>query len=813
MFICRFRLVPGFSLPPSTSLHSHVVITQRFSSRAATPSRKCLAVPIPPHSTPSSPAHTFERDLSPTDNIQIPGKYPSEYLTQGTNEQHSTTSSWEEAKKKDETVHSPTLPALYARLNTPEVSKLTTQLSSEQVRGVALRARKARHAFVLDNLLRNIMDSPEAVQTELATTLLSIPHLRLNPSLTASLLFCITPHHLSPLSLDALSHAACTLIHHPSSSSIETLLTRLAEDIAPRLKPLWRKKHGLPLSGAHTVPIWPIFQFVVHLSELHMRESAMRILQSLIETAYIPPEAIQRTDQSSKDFHLIIVLTLVRSCIFWKWNRRALALLRIYLDGKPSVGPIIDRLCQDVLYALMEFPTVEDLNLGVSFVKDIVSSPETIFVSPGIIRQIYSNAQRLGQPQIAASLYKLTQSGPTQSLHKFPLPSGTALTWFLRHLSNEAAYLHLARRLVEQVADGCEPVPLADRAEFIAIAAESGFARPARTLWERYSSGRGGRIVLGNAAMVVRMCSLFANLGRGKVAYKLDTPGLSDKTTACLTVSGPHDDAEDLRTSLLEDEKDFKRFANFVLTRYREEKEPLHEASREDLNALARANIILGHVTEALRVLRVGVARNECPDLHDINVFLSAIADTDPRVALKMIRRMVAHGPKPDGISFGTVIHQAARHGDFAVIFGLLRLAQKTGQQFTTKTMVAIIRASVALSGADQDAVRDNLVRALGIVMANKHSNHLATQNMGRFCADEALRADDPVLAFEFWKRVLRSRAEWDDNSHASLRRRIARSIRSHCKKGHIRAEDGQSMILTLRGRGVGKKNSKSGRG
>jgi hypothetical protein len=79
---------------------------------------------------------------------------------------------------------------------------------------------------------------------------------------------------------------------------------------------------------------------------------------------------------------------------------------------------------------------VEDLDLGVSFVKDILSSPKPIFISAGIVRQIYSSAQRLGQPQIAASLYKLTQSEPTQSLHKYPVPSGTALTWFLRHLSS-----------------------------------------------------------------------------------------------------------------------------------------------------------------------------------------------------------------------------------------------------------------------------------------------------------------------------------------------------------------------------------------
>lgn len=439
---------------------------------------------------------------------------------------------------------------------------------------------------------------------------------------------------------------------------------------------------------------------------------------------------------------------------------------------------------------------MEDLDLGVSFVKDILSSPEPIFVSAGIVRQIYSSAQRLGQPQIAASLYKLTQSEPTQSLHKYPLPSGTALTWFLRHLSNHAAYLHLARHLVQQVVDRCEPIPLADRAEFIAIAAESGFASSARSLWERYSSGRGGLIVAGNAAMLVRMCSLFANLHRRSVAHN------SEST---LVDNGLHNNVDDRHISFLEDDKDFRDFANLVLTKYREAKEPLDHASREDLNALARANIILGHFTKAFRVLRVVIDRNELPDLHDANVILSAIADVDPRMALKRVRRMVAIGPKPDGISFGTVIHCAARLGNFAVIRGALRLARETRQQLTTKTVVTIIRASVARSGADKDGLRDNLVHALEIIMANEHSNHLATLNMGRFCVNEALGADDPRLAFKFWKCVLQHRAEWDDNSHASLRRRIAWSIRSHCKEGHIGRKEGQWMTYALKWAGQGR--------
>ncbi len=696
----------------------------------------------------------------------------------------------EETEKKVDSDPLPALCKLYARLNT-RFSKLPTHLSTEQVRSVALRAQKERCTTALDNLTRNILESPEPVRTELARTLLSIPHLRLNPSLTASLLSCTVPDILSSLSLNASSRIACTLMRHPSPSSTETLLACLAKNVAEALKLHQRRKHTLT-NWERTTLIWSLFRLVMHLSELSMREPAMHLLQSLIETSYIPPEAIHRADHSSGDFHLIVTLTLVRSCIYWNWNRKALVLTKNYLSEVSSVGPAIARLCQDVLYTLMEFPTIEDLALSLSLVKDMVSSPEPLAVSPNIVRQMYANAQHLGRPHIATSLFMLSQSQAAKALDEFPLPSGPALTWFLRHLSRRTTHVHLTRRLAEQVVDRCERIPLADRAEFISIAAGSGFASHARSLWLRYSSGSEGRIVAGNAAMVVRMCSLFASLRRIKVVNKSGNSQLAAKTTY-----SPIDDGLD--RTLEEEGKDLGNFANLVLTRFREAKEPLQQASREDLNALARANIILGHVKEGLEVLRVTIGRNERPDLHDVNVVLSAIAEVDPRTALKMVRHMAALGPGPDGVSFGTVMHQAARHRDVAVITSLLRLAKETSQQLTTKTVSAVIRASVVLSGTDKDAVHDNLTRALEIIIANEHSSHLATSNMGKFCIEEALNADDPTLAFQFWKRLLRTRAEWDDDLHASLRRRIAKSIHTHRKEGHIRAGDGQKMVSALR--------------
>ncbi|KAI0304387.1 hypothetical protein B0F90DRAFT_1246959 [Multifurca ochricompacta] len=78
MFSCRFRLISRLFLPspsPSSSLLSHVIITQRFSSRTTTPSQLCLAVPVSPHPSSSSQTHLYVRDLSPTNNkFQKPGE-------------------------------------------------------------------------------------------------------------------------------------------------------------------------------------------------------------------------------------------------------------------------------------------------------------------------------------------------------------------------------------------------------------------------------------------------------------------------------------------------------------------------------------------------------------------------------------------------------------------------------------------------------------------------------------------------------------------------------------------------------------------
>ncbi|KAI0269872.1 hypothetical protein BC834DRAFT_574954 [Gloeopeniophorella convolvens] len=782
MFICRFRRLPRLAAP---SLSGHVIVTQRTSSRATTPSQPSLSLTIPRYPNPLPLASAF--DHTPPPHIDILHRDSStECLTSVTDEQPTLTTTTQQEKEN-------------------KVNPLPP-LTCDEVRTLALRAQKARHTLVLDNLARNILGSPEPQRARLATTLFSIPHLGLSPSLTTSLSHCIIPSHLSSLSLDVSTNIALAITDKPLSSDTELLLPRLTAHITRRLKPLRKIARGRPATSEHAALIWSLFRLVINLSRNSLRGLAMDLLQVLIETSYVPPEAIRRADHSAQDFQLIITLTLVRSCLFWDWNSKALALLRDYLSGSSSAAdPIISGLCRDVLYLLMEFPSVGDLGASISLVREILSRPKPFAVSPGIIRQIYSNAHHLDEPELAANFYAFTLERKIRSRNEHPLPSGSALTWLLQYLSKQTKRFQLARRFVREVVDRCEPIPIMDQASFISLVAESGFSTFARTLWERCSSGVGGRLVVGNAGLLIRMCSLFGNMSRRKACKGPE--GLAEETVAedlesLVPVGAPKTlSAEGLNIGRRgdEDEKELRDFANLVLIRYRREKEPLNRASREDLNALARANIILGHTADGLQALQVVTDRHERPDLYDVNVALSAIAKVDPRAALQMVERLVTAGPKPDGVSYGTVIHHAARHRDAAVIGSMLELAAQTRQQLTAKTVNTIIRASVAFSDGDKAAVRDNLLRALQVLAANADSSYLPTMNMGRFCVDEALKAGDAQLAFHCWKRLLRPKAQWTDVVHKALRRRIVEAVIAQCEKGDLPVEEGHQMVTALR--------------
>ena len=87
----------------------------------------------------------------------------------------------------------------------------------------------------------------------------------------------------------------------------------------------------------------------------------------------------------------------------------------------------------------------------------------------------------------------------------------------------------------------------------------------------------------------------------------------------------------------------------------------------------------MGRISDGINTLKILLERRELPDMYDINVALSAMAEYSPRKASRMIGKMVRRGLTPDAVTFGTVLHHSIIHGDMDLANKLFNQAQQTG--------------------------------------------------------------------------------------------------------------------------------------
>lgn len=564
-----------------------------------------------------------------------------------------------------------------------------------------------------------------------------------------------------------------------SDASLPTLLKLVTRSLrAPKRK-----------SDVATNPqpsrIGQLSYFLVHkLLQIGRDQQALDVFQMLVSTGNIPPEAIHQ--MKSTDSSFIILSTLTRSCLHWGWRRSAVDLCKHLLRVKMTVAPEVVELCLDVAYGLLETPTPVDLSQCALLVREIDMRAPAHQLPDGIFRGLYQAAYELNQGRSAEILYEHTQSA-TFINRNYPTPEGRALTWLMRHLAVTSCNKYLGRQLTKHVVESFEPIPLQDRASFIALAASSGLALPARTLWERYSVGKHRDTILSNSSTMLRMVSCFMH-----VKNKVDTllgetsPGanLDHQTHLDDPDERPLNEEEELaqEDSKIYQErlKDVGAFIDRIIAEFRSCKEPLAQANHADLTSLARAYFMTGNVTAGFDAFRVLLNRKEIPDLHDINVALSAMAEYTPRGAARMVERMVSKGIHPDSVTFGTIIHFATIHRDTALVSTLVNRARQLDDgQLSLKSVQSLIRASLEMENTSQSQLRMNLQRALAIVKTMTKSAHLSP-NTGKYCVAAALKVQEPTIAYRFWKLLVVRKLDWEDGQHKFLRQRMKSQLRRH---------------------------------
>lgn len=667
-------------------------------------------------------------------------------------------------------------------------------ISVEQFIILAQAASQAGLSAVMDHIATDVVEAFQGSEHERAQIIFSLV------ALTAE----------RPLLSDDRLHMLLTLLESLSPTTefsnqtvirlVKSALTRLTDDpaadrsVAILLKLLKKYLRIFAPTGAGVVTYRPpdivqlSYNLVQKLLHIQRDQQALDVFQILVDSNNIPPEAISEASSTSTDISFIILSTLVRSCLHWGWRRGAVELCKAMLRAEMVPNPLVIDLTLDVLYSLLEMPTSVDLGQFSYLIRELDTRAADFRIPDGLFRLFYDSAYQQDEGKLAEIVYEHTQTPSIIEQYQYPSPQGRTLTWLLRHLTVTSCNIHLGRCLTKHVVDSYEPIPPQDRAPFIAIAASHGYIRYARALWERYSVGRDRDAVVGNAATMLRIVSLFAYATR-KAQSLLE----SAKENKGLVVGQSESELYESRS------KENAAFAHHVVAEFRRINEPLGKAGHFHLTSLARAYFMLGEVSAGFEAFRALLERKEIPDLHDINVALSAMAEYTPRGAARMVERMIQKGVQPDPITFGTVIHFAAIHRDTELVSALIsRARQLDNVQLSLKSVQALIRASLAMEDTSQSTLKANLTRALEIMRSLAHSNFICSPNTGNYCVASALRVDDPIMAFNFWSLLVHRKVEWGDAGHRILRHRIAARIRKHSRAGWLVAEQEKIMLHKL---------------
>lgn len=672
---------------------------------------------------------------------------------------------------------------------------------------VALSEKATKHGLstIVDGIATDVLDgiiTTSKRQLRVATALLSATHhdspIIDKQKIHSLLILLHQSHALSELSSANISTLVKYIVDNPGTDpydakSIDILLPLFHQSLTNQSAPKGSKSMSYRPPGDVFIAFGLIHKLLVFDRDRH----ALRLFQTLTETCHIPVEAfteVYHTSAKDNNFAFVIRSTLVRACLHWGWYHRALDIVVTAIRTQVSSDIALTELALSTLHLALHNASTNHFKQCTWLICHLVNSASGVIVPDSMVRLFYEKAMHLQDGTSAEILYRDTQSPRVIRRIKYPLPRGYSLTWLMNHLTITSRNVHLARTLAKQVIDEMEPIPVQDRAHFIALTASHGFSSSARTLWERYSVGRDREAVLGNASLMLRMVSIFSKL-IFRTTAEIEEPTSRQNEASSSTASTLE------RQKLLED---LLQFAELVVGAFRMSKGSLDETSHYDLSTLARAYIALGRVSEGLDMLKVLLQRYEIPDLYDTNIALSAMAELHPKKAVGILKKMVGRGIRPDAVTFGTIIHHAILHGEMRLAGYLIGRAKELGcDELSAKTTASLIRASVNADGAPKSVLKENLQRAWEIIQSGDVSSVVHTPNTGKYCIFASLRLDDPVMAFKFWEALVKEKTEWGDGKQVFQRRLIANMIQRQCQEGALSRSRGREMLAQLKERRV----------
>ncbi|KAJ7600963.1 hypothetical protein C8J56DRAFT_22504 [Mycena floridula] len=512
--------------------------------------------------------------------------------------------------------------------------------------------------------------------------------------------------------------------------------------------------------GYTPVPIIEVaFDFIIRLIKADEKALALDIFQALVDHKFIPLEAMRSSGAAEpEDFELIVISTLIRTSLHWHQRTIAMRMLTnlIQLKGSQFKQKVTD-IASLTMLSCLDTPLRPELFELVKVIREVHSTLEP--VPDSVIRRFYQEATP-HNTAAAVQLYLFTREFGVLCRHNYPAPQKDAIIPVMEGLADRGFFSH-ARSLVAQVVEGDIFLPPNDSARFILSTLQISAFDAAHVLWTRYADSGN---VQGSASLMVRMVDAFMHLSQVTAL---------DET---LSVEQRH-----IRS------QEYKDFAKHVLAEFRalqsdvlQGRSDINHVSHHKLNALARAYTIIGDGVETFRIFESIMTSKVVPDLVDINVAICYFAERSPRAAARIIEVMIQKGIQPNGKTFGTVLHHAALAEDTQLVSDLLgRASLQPRGDLTLKTIGSLLRAALAPGSMPLEpaARKARLETALEILDSMGEVRHLSSPTLGKYTIFMALRAGEPMLAYEFWKRLIRGKLGWEEKNHIVIRRMILSKV------------------------------------
>ena len=641
--------------------------------------------------------------------------------------------------------------------------------------------------YRIRTLITKIIDADQGditIANKLHFSLLLVPLNLLPPMMVFSMLRIVTTSFGQRHLPTRLTNRIIPVILDSPPNAAQKLVDLVFPSLLFNLK---KKKPQESWSGTPSQFVFNSFTFFRWLLP-RSQERSVELYKVLVDIGHVPSSALQDENvKSNGNLYTLLYASSIKTCCQRGWTELGAEFFKDYLKTGEDSQTFGNDLAMELIGYLLDNPSENDLYECCNLIEQLHAFQP---VPDEIIRDFYAIATRFNFPRPAERLYLFTKAMRNDKFkpYSYPLPRGRSLVWLAKDLVRDDSTRPHFESLVEEAHELHQDlsIPTPYQPHYLELVVVEGFGLIAQSLWEKWAQGTNGEFIRGSPEILVRMLRLTRSLTRKQ-----------EERLALLRKCKSPDKAQisDSKRKL----DGISSFADKVLRAFITRHEPIDEADHVILTSLARAHLVLGNISDGFHCFRMLLRRMERPDIVDLNVGLTALAEYQPRAALAFASTMIQYDVEPDEITYSTIMHHAMMKDDLNLCTELALQMKKTLDPNTNfQPFYSMASASVVNRRVDtpqRQVARLKAVLEVLRIMDYPVHRFAMYPEVGRSLIRASLHY--PEVAFEIWEAVYKGMPR-NDLEYCNQVGLIRKALREAWNRGNMEEIKMKEMLSKL---------------